>query len=78
MTGHLLGAAGGVEAIVSTLAIRDQFFPPSRNLEEPDPECDLNYVSEQGEDGEIRAVLSNSLGFGGHNGILCVRQYAEE
>ena len=77
MTGHMLGAAGGVEAIVMTLAIRDQYFPPTRNLEEPDPECDLDYVPNTGTHGTIRAALSNSLGFGGHNGILCVKKYEE-
>ncbi len=79
MTGHLLGAAGGVEAIVSILAIRDQYYPPTRNLEELDPACDsgLDYVPKQGVHGTIRAVLSNSLGFGGHNGILCIKQYTE-
>ena len=75
MTGHMLGAAGGVEALVCVLAIQDQFFPPTRNLEEPDPECDLDYVPGKGVSGRIRATLSNSLGFGGHNGILCLKEY---
>jgi 3-oxoacyl-[acyl-carrier-protein] synthase II len=75
MTGHMLGAAGGVEAIVCALAIQDQFFPPTRNLEEPDPECDLDYVPGKGIPGRIRVALSNSLGFGGHNGILCLKEY---
>ncbi len=75
MTGHLLGAAGGVEAVVCALAIRDQFFPPTRNLDEPDPECDLDYVPLKGISGQIRVALSNSLGFGGHNGILCFKEY---
>lgn len=75
MTGHMLGAAGGVEAIACALAIRDQFFPPTRNLEEPDPECDLDYVPVKGIPGRIRATLSNSLGFGGHNGIICLKEY---
>ncbi len=75
MTGHMLGAAGGVEALVCALAIQDQFFPPTRNLEEPDPECDLDYVPGKGVAGRIRSTLSNSLGFGGHNGILCLKEY---
>jgi 3-oxoacyl-[acyl-carrier-protein] synthase II len=75
MTGHLLGAAGGVEAIVCALAIKEQFIPATRNLEEPDPECDLDYVPVKGVSGRIRAALSNSLGFGGHNGILCFKEY---
>ena len=77
MHGHLIGAAGGVEAIVSTLAIRDQFFPPTINLEEPDPACDLDYVPNKGVSGRIRCVVSNSLGFGGHNGIVVIREFAE-
>ena len=75
MTGHMLGAAGGVEAVVTVLAIRDQIFPPTRNLDEPDPECDLDYVPGKSVSGRIRAALSNSLGFGGHNGILCFKEF---
>ena len=76
MHGHLLGAAGGVEAIVSVKAIRDQFFPPTRNLENPDPECDLDYVPNKGYGGRIRAVMSNALGFGGHNSVVLFKEYA--
>ena len=75
MTGHLLGAAGGVEAVATSLAIKEQFFPPTMNLDEPDPDCDLDYVPGKGRKGRIRAALSNSLGFGGHNGILCLKEY---
>jgi 3-oxoacyl-[acyl-carrier-protein] synthase II len=74
MHGHLLGAAGGVEAIVSVLAIQDQFFPPTRNLDNPDPECDLDYVPHKGYNGRIRAVISNALGFGGHNAVLLFKE----
>ncbi len=74
MTGHCLGAAGGVEAIASILAIRDQFFPATLNYETPDPECDLDYVPNTGVSGRIRAALSTSLGFGGHNGVLCFKE----
>lgn len=73
MHGHLIGAAGGVEAIVCVLAIRDQFFPPTINLDNPDPECDLDYVPKIGVTGTIQATMSNSLGFGGHNGVVIIR-----
>ncbi len=73
MHGHLIGAAGGVEAIVCALAIRDQFFPATINLDNPDPECDLDYVPNTGVKGTIRATMSNSLGFGGHNGVVIIR-----
>jgi 3-oxoacyl-[acyl-carrier-protein] synthase II len=75
MTGHLLGAAGGIEAIISIKAIRDQFFPPTRNLDEPDPECDLDYVPHEGYEGRIRAAVSNALGFGGHNSVVLFQEY---
>ncbi|MBN2535534.1 MAG: beta-ketoacyl-ACP synthase II [Spirochaetales bacterium] len=75
MTGHLLGGAGGIEAVVTSLALYHQYFPATRNYTTPDPECDLDYVPNKGYNGEIRAALSNSLGFGGHNGILCLKRY---
>ncbi|MBN1647780.1 MAG: beta-ketoacyl-ACP synthase II [Spirochaetales bacterium] len=77
MTGHLVGGAGGVEAIISVLAIQNQYFPPTINLENPDPSCDLDYVPNKGQYGKIDVVLSNSLGFGGHNGVLAIRKYTE-
>lgn len=70
MIGHLLGAAGGVEAIFSILAIRDQIAPPTINLDDPDPECDLDYVPHTAREMKINTVLSNSFGFGGTNGTL--------
>ena len=70
MTGHLLGAAGGVEAVFTALAIRDQVSPPTINLRNPDPECDLDYVPNAARKMPIRAALSNSFGFGGTNGTL--------
>jgi 3-oxoacyl-[acyl-carrier-protein] synthase II len=66
-TGHLLGAAGAVEAAYSVLAIRDQVLPPTINYEEPDPDCDLDYVPNAARRNDVRHVVSNSLGFGGHN-----------
>jgi 3-oxoacyl-[acyl-carrier-protein] synthase II len=73
MTGHLLGAAGAVEAIFSVLAIRDGILPPTINLENPDPECDLDYVPGTAREAAVRVALSNSFGFGGTNGSLVFR-----
>jgi len=73
MTGHLLGAAGAVEAIFSILAIRDNVLPPTINLEHPDPECDLDYVPNTARKATVRTALSNSFGFGGTNGSLVFR-----
>src|SRR6478736_1568339 len=70
MTGHLLGAAGGVEAVFTALALRDQVSPPTINLRTPDPQCDLDYVANSARKMTIRAALSNSFGFGGTNGSL--------
>lgn len=74
MTGHLLGAAGGVEAVFCVLAIRDQVAPPTINLDDPDPECDLDYVPHTARDMAVDIVLSNSFGFGGTNGSLVFRK----
>lgn len=74
MTGHLLGAAGGIEAVFSALTIRDQVVPPTINLDEPDPECDLDYVPHTARDMAVDIVLSNSFGFGGTNGTLVFRK----
>jgi len=71
MTGHMLGAAGGVEAAICALAIRDSIAPPTINYTTPDPDCDLDYVPNEAREMEINAALSNSLGFGGHNATLC-------
>lgn len=73
MTGHLLGAAGAVEAIFSILAIRDGVLPPTINLEHPDPDCDLDYVPGTAREAPVRVALSNSFGFGGTNGSLVFR-----
>ncbi|MEX2530335.1 MAG: beta-ketoacyl-ACP synthase II [Gemmatimonadota bacterium] len=78
MTGHLLGAAGAVEAIVSLLACREGVIPPTINLETPDPDCDLDYASDGAREQEVRLALSNSFGFGGHNVCLAVRGWRED
>ena len=75
MTGHLLGAAGGVEAVFSCLAIQNSFIPATANLMEADPECDLDYVPLKGRKHDINYVLSNNLGFGGHNACLIFKKY---
>jgi 3-oxoacyl-[acyl-carrier-protein] synthase II len=77
MTGHLLGGAGGLEAGITVLAIRDQVAPPTVNHECPDPECDLDYVPNQARPMKIDHALSNSFGFGGTNGCLIFKRYAE-
>jgi 3-oxoacyl-[acyl-carrier-protein] synthase II len=79
MTGHLLGAAGGVEAIVAVLAIQNNVIPPTVNYEVPDPDCDLDYVPNAARPmAAIDVVMSNSLGFGGHNASLVFRRYQPE
>jgi 3-oxoacyl-[acyl-carrier-protein] synthase II len=77
MTGHLLGAAGGVEAGITSLCLKDQIMPPTVNYEYPDPECDLDYVPNKARPAEIRYAMSNSFGFGGTNGALLFRRYEE-
>jgi 3-oxoacyl-[acyl-carrier-protein] synthase II len=75
MTGHLLGGAGGLEAGFSVLAIRDQVLPPTINYENPDPDCDLDYVPNQARKAAVEYVLSNSFGFGGTNAVLLLKRY---
>jgi beta-ketoacyl-acyl-carrier-protein synthase II len=77
MTGHLLGAAGGIEFIVLAFAHREGKVPPTINYETPDPECDLDYVPNEAREIELEVALSNSLGFGGHNVTLATRRYDE-
>ena len=75
MTGHLLGGAGGIEAVFTALALRDQFAPPTIHYEQPDPECDLDYVPNVGREMKMEYALSNSLGFGGHNACLAFKKW---
>ncbi len=77
MTGHCIGAAGGIEAIAAILAITESFVPPTINFEEPGEGCDLDYVPNSGRSMQVRAAISNSLGFGGHNGVAVFRQWTE-
>ena len=77
MTGHLLGAAGGLEAGVTALVLRDQVLPPTINLDNPDPDCDLDCVPHRARPAEVRHALSNSFGFGGTNGALLLRRFDE-
>lgn len=77
MTGHMLGAAGAVEAIYCALAMRDGLLPPTINLDDPDDNCDLDFVPHKARPSEIRVALSNSFGFGGTNGTLILREYGQ-
>ncbi|HEY6972248.1 MAG TPA: beta-ketoacyl-ACP synthase II [Candidatus Angelobacter sp.] len=77
MTGHLLGGAGGLEAGITILALRDQILPPTINLENPSPDCDLDYVPNAARKAEVNIALSNSFGFGGTNGSLIFRRWTE-
>jgi 3-oxoacyl-[acyl-carrier-protein] synthase II len=78
MTGHLLGGAGGLEAGISVLALRDQILPPTVNYENPDPECDLDYVPNQARKAAVEYALSNSFGFGGTNASLIFKRWTEK
>ncbi|MDT3960273.1 beta-ketoacyl-ACP synthase II [Staphylococcus kloosii] len=77
MTGHLLGATGGIEAIFSALSIRDSRIAPTIHVESPDPECDLDFVPNTAQDIDITYAMSNSLGFGGHNAVLVFKKFSE-
>lgn len=77
MTGHLLGASGALEAAISVMAIANSAAPPTINLEEPDPDCDLDYIPHVPRRGRIRTAMSNSFGFGGHNASLIFKEYVE-
>jgi len=77
MTGHMLGGAGGIESVFLALSIKNQIIPPTINLENPDPECDLDYVPNKARETVIRAAISNSFGFGGTNAVLAMKKYEE-
>jgi len=78
MTGHLLGAAGALEAVIAVKTIQDCLLPPTINYETPDPECDLDYVPNSSRPANVRHVMSNSFGFGGHNATIILSRYTEE
>ena len=75
MTGHLLGAAGGIEAVASVKTILEQVIAPTINYNTPDPDCNLDYVPNISQEHTINAILSNTFGFGGHNAVICIRRY---
>lgn len=78
MTGHLLGAAGAVEAVICALALKEGYIPATINYKNPDPECDLDYVVNEGRKKDIRYAISNSLGFGGHNATVALKKYENQ
>ncbi len=75
MTGHLLGAAGGVEALICALALKHGTIPPTINLDDQDPECDLDYVPNVARQADLHVVMSNSFGFGGHNATVILKKF---
>ena len=75
MTGHLLGAAGGIEAVSLVKAINEQVIPPTINYDNPDPDCTLDYVPNYSQELEFECALSNTFGFGGHNAVICIKKY---
>ena len=76
MTGHLLGAAGAIEAIITAAALKEKFLPPTINYKTPDQECNLNYVPNEGKKAVLSYALTNSFGFGGHNAALVLKSYS--
>jgi 3-oxoacyl-(acyl-carrier-protein) synthase len=78
MTGHLLGAAGALEALICIKILQDGILPPTINYEHPDPECDLDYVPNQARRVKVQNIMSNSFGFGGHNATIVISRYSEE
>lgn len=76
MTGHIMGATGAIESVFCILAIRDQILPPTINYETPDPECDLDYVPNEARPAKVKIALDNAFGFGGHNSVLVIKEFA--
>jgi 3-oxoacyl-[acyl-carrier-protein] synthase II len=76
-TGHCLGASGAVEAIFTTLAVNTNTLPPTINYENPDPECDLDYIPNESRKAEVKVAVSNSFGFGGHNACIVLRELVD-
>jgi 3-oxoacyl-[acyl-carrier-protein] synthase II len=77
MTGHMIGAAGAIEAAICVLTIQNGVIPPTINYTTPDPECDLDYVPNVARKADVKIALSNTFGFGGHNSALIIRKYSE-
>jgi 3-oxoacyl-[acyl-carrier-protein] synthase II len=77
MTGHMIGAAGAIEAAICVLTIQNGVIPPTINYVNPDPECDLDYVPNVARKADVKTTLSNTFGFGGHNSALIIRKYSE-
>ena len=75
MTGHALGAAGGIEIVAAAMALKEGVVPPTIGYEQPDPECDLDYAPSQARKADITIALSSSLGFGGHNAVVALRKF---
>ena len=75
MLGHMIGGAGAIEAIICSKIIREGIVPPTINLTDPDPDCDLDYVPNKARPAKVTTALSNSFGFGGHNSVLIIGQY---
>jgi 3-oxoacyl-(acyl-carrier-protein) synthase len=76
-TGHCLGAAGAVEAMFSLLAVNRGVLPPTINYDDPDPECDLDYIPNEAREADVRIAVSNSFGFGGHNASIVIKRFEE-
>ena len=77
MVGHMLGAAGALEAIICCKTIKEGIIPPTINYEHPDPECDLDYVPNKARECNVRTAISNSFGFGGHNSVIAIKKYSK-
>jgi len=75
MTGHMMGATGALEALFCVQAIRENILPPTINYQTPDPQCDLDYVPNTAREKDVKIAISNAFGFGGHNGVVVLREY---